>query len=99
MDEVFGAETAVHFSPKNLGLNARFLGTEFPGLFSDSLGLNLWTFTGSLELNFLGLFWAVLRLIFGLLLVHVCCFCVLLLKKLLTCWLCKFMLIYAWLMY
>ena len=36
MVEVFGAKTAVHFSPKKLGLNAGFL-----GLFSDSPGLFL----------------------------------------------------------
>ena len=37
MDGAFGAETAVHFSPKDLGLNVGFL-----GLFSDSLELNFW---------------------------------------------------------
>ena len=36
MAEVFGAGLAVHFSPKDLGLNAGFL-----GLFSDSPGLDL----------------------------------------------------------
>ena len=35
MVEVLGAERAVHFSPKDLGLNARFL-----GLFLDSPGLD-----------------------------------------------------------
>ena len=43
MVEVFGAGTAVHFSPKNLGPNAGFL-----GLFSDSPRL----FLGSPELKF-----------------------------------------------
>ena len=35
MVDVFGVKTVVHFSPKNLGLNARFLGQ-----FSDSSGLD-----------------------------------------------------------
>ena len=47
----------------------------------DSPGLNLRTIFGQSEIKFLGLFWAVPGLIFGLLLVHVLCFCVLLLKK------------------
>ena len=42
MVEIVGAKTAVHFSPKDLGLNVgffRFLeqpGTDFLGLFSNS---------------------------------------------------------------
>ena len=35
MVEVFGAGTAVHFNPKNLGAN-----TGFSGLFSDGPGLD-----------------------------------------------------------
>ena len=35
MVEIVGAGTAVHFSPKDLGLNA-----VFTGLFSDSPGLD-----------------------------------------------------------
>ena len=35
MVEVFGAERALHFNPKYLGLNAGFF-----GLFSDSPGLD-----------------------------------------------------------
>ena len=35
MVELFGAETVMHFSPKDLGMNA-----EFSGLFSNSPGLD-----------------------------------------------------------
>ena len=78
MVEVFEAGKAMHFSPKDLGLNVGFL-----GLFLDSLELNsvtvfrqfipnLWTVFGQSGVKFLGLFWAVLGLISGLLLVNVC---------------------------
>ena len=43
MVEVFEARMAVHFSPKNLGLDV-----EFSGLFLNRLGL----FLDMLELNF-----------------------------------------------
>ena len=64
------------FSPKILGLNARILGTV-----SDSLGLDFRTVFGQSRTKILGLFWTVPRLICELLLVHVCCFCMLFLKK------------------
>ena len=58
MVEVFGAGTIVHFNPKDLGLNAGFLGlfsdspgavfrksgTEIPELFSDSPEQNFWDY-------------------------------------------------------
>ena len=78
----------VRFSPKSLGLNARIFGTvsrqfetEISGLFLDSPELNFRDCFGQSGTEITGLFWVVPRLIFGLLLVHVCCFNVLLLKK------------------
>ena len=50
MDGAFGAGTAVHFSPKDLGLNVGFL-----GLFSDSPRLDFWTVFGQSETKLLGL--------------------------------------------
>ena len=61
----------MHFSPKDLGLNAEIFGTVF-----GQSGLKLWTVFGQSGVEFLGLFCAVSRLIFGLLLSHVCCLCV-----------------------
>ena len=65
---------------------------EMSGLFLDNPGLNFGTVSNSSRLNFVtvfgqsgtkftGLLWAVMGLIFRLLLVHVCCFYVLLLKN------------------
>ena len=51
MVEVLRAGKAVHFSPKNLGLNAGFL-----GLFSDSTGLDFRVVFGQAGTEFLGLF-------------------------------------------
>ena len=70
MVEVFGAGTTMHFNPKDLGLNA--------GIWDcfEQFRLNLWTVFGQSEAEFFGLFWAVPRLILGLLLVHVCHLCV-----------------------
>ena len=42
--------------------------------------MNFGTVFGQSKTEFMGLFWAVPGLIFGLFLVHVCCFYVLLLK-------------------
>ena len=65
MVEIGGAGMALYFSPKDLRLNA----------------------------GFLGLFWAVSRLIFGLLLVHMCCLCVIanMNNMLIVCKLCYYM--------
>ena len=49
MDGAFGAGTAVHFSPKDLGLNVGFF-----GLFSDSPRLDFRTVFGQSETKFLG---------------------------------------------
>ena len=65
MVEIVGAGTAMHFIPKDLGLNTRFF----------------------------GLFWAVPGLIFRLLLVHMCYFCVIanMNNMLVVCKLCYYM--------
>ena len=65
MVEIVGAGTAVHCSPKDLGLDVRFL----------------------------GLFWAVSRLVFGLLSVHILFLCVIanMNNMLVVCTLCYYM--------
>ena len=50
MDGAFGAGTAVHFSPKDLGLNIGFL-----GLFSDNQRLDFPTVFGQSGTKFFGL--------------------------------------------
>ena len=79
MVKVFEARTVVHFSLKNVGFNVGFFGTVFGQSgteFRRQSGLNLWIVFGQSGAEFLGLFWAVPRLIFGLLFFHVCRLCV-----------------------
>ena len=71
MVEVFGVGMAVYFSPKDLGLDAGISVTIF-----GQLGLDIWTVFRQFGAEFFGMFWAVPRLIHGLLLAHVCCLCV-----------------------
>ena len=61
MVKVFGVGMTVHFSLKNVGLNDGFL-----DYFSDNLELNFETVFEQSWAKFLGLFWAVPRLVFGL---------------------------------
>ena len=51
MVEIVGAGTAVHFSPKDLGLNA-----GFSCLFSNSLVLNLWDYFWRFRTEFMDCF-------------------------------------------
>ena len=63
-----GPGTVVEFSPKILELNAEILKT-----ISDSPGLDFGIVFGQSGTEITGLFWAFSGLIFGLLLVHLCC--------------------------
>ena len=70
---VFGAEMAVHLSPKDLGPSAGISRTVF-----EQSGLNIWTVFGRFGAELLGLFGAVPRLIVGFLIgpcVLFLCYC------------------------